>query len=254
MIDAPRCCSPCLVVSQPMYFPWIGMLQQLRLCDIFVYYDDVQFVRGVFNRVQIKTVHGVGWITIPLKEWKRGQLINEVRIDNSRNWQRSHLGQLKQAYKNAPFCSDMLGLVDKVFSCDYTTISDIACESMNALIEYFKPIGNRTHFLKSSSLNVCGASSERLVHISGMMKAKTYLTGHGASNYLNHRAFEKEHIQVVYIDYQLDEYPQIHGPFTPYVSALDLIANCGKEGLDYILGTPLPWREFIGRREGEKSM
>jgi hypothetical protein len=249
MIDISKFLSPCLVVSQPMYFPWIGMLQQIRLCDSFFYYDDVQFARGFFNRVQIKTANGIDWITVPLKEWRRGQLINEVRIDNSRNWRRSHRDQLKQAYKNSPFCSDMLDLVDKVFSVNCATISDISCESMSALIEYFTPIGDGKLFLNSSSLNVPGASSERLVDISALMKAKTYLTGHGASNYLDHMAFEKNGISVDYIDYQLDEYPQLHGPFTPYVSALDLIANCGKEGLDYIRGTRLPWRKFIDQRK-----
>ena len=29
-----------LVVSQPMYFPWVGMLEQIRLCDTYVFYDD----------------------------------------------------------------------------------------------------------------------------------------------------------------------------------------------------------------------
>jgi hypothetical protein len=245
MIDISNFTSPCLVVSQPMYFPWIGMLQQIRLCDSFVYYDDVQFARGFFNRVQIKTANGVDWLTVPLEEWRRGQLINEVRIDNSQNWRRSHRDQLKQAYKNSPFCSDMLDLVDKVFSGNCTTISDISCKSMTALIEYFTPIGDGKIFKNSSALNVPGASSGRLVDISVLMKAKTYLTGHGARNYLDHMAFEKNGISVDYIDYQLDEYPQLHRPFTPYVSSLDLIANCGKEGLDYIRGTRLSWREFI---------
>lgn len=254
MIDTRKRAAPCLVVSQPMYFPWIGMLQQIRLCDSFVYYDDVQFARGFFNRVQMKTANGISWLTVPLKDLRRGQLINEVKIDNTQNWQRSHRDQLKQAYKNSPFCSDMLGLVDKVYSGNYTTISDISCASTDALIEYFMPIGGVKVFLKSSSLNVSGASSERLVDICGMMKAKTYLTGHGASNYLDHMAFEKNGISVDYIDYELEEYPQLHGPFTPYVSALDLIANCGKEGLGYIRGTPVPWREFIERRNAEKSV
>lgn len=254
MIDTRKFAAPCLVVSQPMYFPWIGILQQIRLCDIFVDYDDVQFARGFFNRVQMKTANGISWLSVPLKDWRRGQLINEVKIDKTQNWQRSHRDQLKQAYKNSPFCSDMLDLVDKVYAGNYTTISDISCASTYALIEYFMPIGDGKVFLKSSSLNVSGASSERLVDICGMMKAKTYLTGHGASNYLDHMAFEKNGISVDYIDYQLDEYPQLHGPFTPYVSALDLIANCGKEGLGYIRGTPVSWREFIKRRNAEKSV
>ena len=48
----------CLVISQPMYFPRVGMLEQIRLADHFVYYDDVQFSRGGFsNRVQLSLIH-----------------------------------------------------------------------------------------------------------------------------------------------------------------------------------------------------
>ena len=52
-----------VVISQPMYFPWIGIFEQIRLADVFVFYDDVQFTRGFINRVQYKTPQGTGWIT-----------------------------------------------------------------------------------------------------------------------------------------------------------------------------------------------
>ncbi len=40
-----------LVISQPMLFPWVGMLEQIRLSDTYVFYDDVQFSTGPGNRV-----------------------------------------------------------------------------------------------------------------------------------------------------------------------------------------------------------
>jgi hypothetical protein len=47
------------------------------------------------------------------------------------------------------------------------------------------------------------------------------------------------------MDYRLDPYPQLHGDFTPYVSALDLIANCGVSGRDRIRSGTLYWKEFV---------
>ena len=35
-----------VVISQSMYFPWVGMLEQIRLADVFVFYDDVQFSKA----------------------------------------------------------------------------------------------------------------------------------------------------------------------------------------------------------------
>ena len=53
-----------VVISQSMLFPWVGLLEQMRLADVFVHYDDVQFSKGSFvNRVQVKTPDGVRWMT-----------------------------------------------------------------------------------------------------------------------------------------------------------------------------------------------
>ena len=48
-----------IVISQPMYFPWMGFFQQIAIADVFIFYSDVQFSKGSFtNRVQIKTSNG----------------------------------------------------------------------------------------------------------------------------------------------------------------------------------------------------
>jgi hypothetical protein len=245
MSEALTLPKPCVVVSQPMYFPWVGILEQIRICDSFVYYDDVQFARGFFNRVQIKTSAGVRWLTVPLLDWHRGQLINEVKIDNTQNWKGNHRDQLKQAYAAAPFRADMMEIVDEVFSRDYEVIGDLARASTDALVRYFPAIGEDKPFLASSTMGIAGSSSQRLIDICSHLDAKSYLTGHGARNYLDHEGFEAKGIEVAYIDYELDEYRQLHGDFTPYVSSLDLIANCGRDGEKLIRGNPSNWRDFL---------
>jgi hypothetical protein len=230
-----------------MYFPWVGLLQQIRLCDTFVYYDDVQFARGFFNRVQIKTAQGIRWLTVPLDSWHRGQLINEVRIDNGTGWKRSHRDLLAQAYADAPFRDDMLALVDEVFARDYSVIGELAQASTQALLRYFPGIAAGKRFLVSSTLGVPGHSSQRLIDICGALQARTYLTGHGARHYLDHEAFERKAVDVAYIDYELDVYPQGHGEFTPYVSTLDLIAHCGPASAAHIRGRPRAWRDFLAQ-------
>jgi len=91
-----------VVISQSMYFPWVGLLEQVRQSDAFVHYDDVQFTRGFYNRVQVKTSRGTQWLTVPLRDQHRGQLIDEVTVDDRSDWRSQHLEVLKQAYANAP--------------------------------------------------------------------------------------------------------------------------------------------------------
>jgi len=233
-----------VVISQSMYFPWVGLLEQIRLADTFIHYDDVQYARGFYNRVQIKTANGSKWLTVPLREQRRGQRIDQVHIDDRIDWRTQHRDMLKQTYLNAPCRDEMLVLVDQVFSKEYVVLADLARESILSLANYFGLAEGR-QFGKSSQMGVTGASSKRLHDLCLAAGASVYVTGHGARNYLDHELFDKSEIRVQYMKYCMTPYPQLHGEFTPYVTALDLIANCGKERIDVICSEAIFWKNFL---------
>ena len=87
--------------------------------------------------------------------------------------------------------------------------------------------------------------------ISRSPTVREYITGHGARNYLDHKLFNNSDVDVKYMQYNYEEYKQQHGNFTPYVTALDLVANCGKEGISFISTIPVDWREFLGASNPE---
>ena len=179
------------VISQSMYFPWVGLLEQVRLADVFAHYDDVQFTRGFYNRVQVKTQNGVQWITVPLRDQHRGQLIDEVAIDERVDWRTQHVGILKQSYAKAPFCKDMLDVVDTVFSSSARSLADVARHSIVALADYFD-LADGTRFVGSRELGVGGSSSQRLRDLCIALDSSVYITGHGARNYLDHQIFQEK--------------------------------------------------------------
>ena len=236
-----------IVISQPMYFPWVGMLEQVNLCDAYVNYDDVQFSKGSFtNRVQIKTnsSNGFNWLTVPLKNLKLGILINELEIDNQKNWRNQHLEMLKQAYKNAPYVKEMLELVTNLFDMPLTTIAEVSMKSIELSINYFD-LARDKNFYTASKLGVEGSSSERVYQIVKYLNGTHYITGHGAKNYLDHSLFEDNGIRVEYMNYLRLPYPQQFSAFNPYVSILDIIANNGKQGKEYIKSSTIYWKEFL---------
>jgi hypothetical protein len=243
---------PCVVISQPMYFPWVGLLQQVRWSDVFVFYDDVQFARGFFNRVQVKTAGGIRWMTVPLRDLRRGQAIGQVGLDAASDWRRTHRALLARALAGAPFARDALSLLDEVFAAEHSDLAALGRASTLALVRYFGLDAGR-RFLVSSELGVPGRSTERLVDLCRACDAQTYLTGHGARHYLEHEAFERAGIGVSYMEYGMKPYPQQHGEFTPYVTALDLVAHCGREGLRFITGAPVDWRSFVGAQPEQGS-
>lgn len=233
-----------VVISQPMYFPWVGLLEQMRISNCFVHYDDVQLTRGFYNRVQIKTKDGSKWMTVPLRDVHRGQLLNEVEADEREDWREKHRHLLKQACAGTPFIDNMLSVVDRVFSQPLPHLAAVSRASTMAVANYFGLTESR-NFVDSSALCIPGKSSRRLFDICQSQKATMYVTGHGAKNYLDHEMFEHAGIAVEYMDYLRLPYPQLHGAFTPYVSSLDLIANCGRDGLQYIASGTHNWRKFI---------
>jgi hypothetical protein len=238
-----------VVISQSMYFPWVGLLEQIRLSDFVVHYDDVQYSKGSFtNRVQIKSSDGVRWMTIPLRQVRLGQLINQIVTDEACDWRRQHLSMLESAYAGAPFLDDMLTIVHNVHSLESRKLSDLARASMVELLKYFGIYENK-NFFDSSMFGISGSKSGRVHDLVVRLKGNRYITGHGAKNYLDHELFEKSDISVEYMDYRAVEYKQLHGEFTPFVSALDLVANLGRNGREIICSQAVPWRQFIGRTQ-----
>ena len=231
-----------VVISQPMYFPWVGMLEQMRLADVFVHLDDAQFSKGgFFNRVQLKTAEGTPWFTVPLAENKLGQLLNEMRMAEH-DWRRKQLATLKQTYAATPHVEEMLGLVESVFKNEHESLAALSAASVEMLAEFFEITPKEIQW--SSAMGVEGTGSARVLAVCEALGAERYVTGHGAREYLNHESFEAAGIRVEYLDYQKREYPQLHGAFTPFVSALDLAANCGRAGREVIDSDTIYWKDF----------
>lgn len=239
MAESPRS----IVILQPMYFPWIGHLEQVRLADVYVHYDDVQFSNGsLVNRVKIKTARGPRWITAPVA--RRGlQPINRVEIHEADpDWRNRQMRVFAEAYEGAPHRSDALDLLHTTLACDATSIGALSIASIEALADYF---GLETRFERSSTLSIPGRSTQRVVDLTRHFGGRAYLTGHGARNYLDHGAFAPHGIEVRYMDYERATYPQLHGAFDPHVSSLDLVANCGRDGIEFIRSGTTPWQDFV---------
>lgn len=234
-----------VVISQSMLFPWVGILEQIRLAGVYVYYDDVQFSKGSFtNRVQVKLPSGMRWMSIPLQGAHLGQAIEATRVVPAEAWRGKHMQLLRQSFEATPFAADALAMADEIFSGTYDSIGMLARASLMALVRYFA-LDESCKFIDVRDLQIGGSGSSRVLEIVRSLKGNCYITGHGAVDYLEHEVFEKAGIKVEYMDYQLRAYPQQHGAFTPYVTGLDLVANCGKDGIAFISSSTMPWRSFL---------
>ena len=230
---------------QPYYIPWYGFLEQLKLADYFVFYDDVQYVkRTLMNRVSVKDENSSLWMTIPLNKVHQGQNINVTKIQDISDWKEKHNERLKNAYNTTEFFDDFTIVCNEIYSHTSLILSEFTINAIKEIAAYYS-FNNSTDYFLSSDLNIEGKSSERLIAICKELGATTYITGFGALNYLDFELFEQNDITVEFMNYSKKPYPQINGEFNPFVTSLDLIANTGPNGVRYMTTKTMHWKDFI---------
>lgn len=230
-----------VVISQPMLFPWPGFFEMIELADIYVHLDDAQFSKGSFtNRIQIKHPSGIKWMTIPLDRGGTFQKISDLKAAGV-DWKSQHRTLVTEALKDAPHLKAALSLIEEVYAQD--SLLEILCASIEKSVGGLglpKPL----RWERTSTLGLAGASWQRVLAIVTALGGTRYVTAHGAINYLDHEAFERAGVEVEYVAYSKTPYAQRHGPFTPYVSILDLIANEGPAARSKLHPKTISWRDM----------
>lgn len=241
-----------IVISQSMYFPWVGLLNQVKLADIYVHYDDVQLTRGFYNRVQINIDGKPKFLTVPIQDKRQNQRIDFSRISYNEQWREKQRESLKVTLQNALYGEEALAIFDRVHDRQYEFLHQLNRASISALNDYCQLTEN-TSVKCSTQLSTQGHGSERLLHICKQLGAKNYLTGHGALNYLNHELFEKNSIDVYYVKYRFEPYERKPGNYTPYVTALDAIAHLGPHLKKSLKSEIVNWRKAIEQPESLRA-
>lgn len=225
-----------VAIHQPNFLPWLGFFYKWSHSDVFVRYDDVQFVRrGYTNRVKIKTQRGAAWITVPVKQkGNYHQVIGEIEIDREVNWKRKMTGTLTTCYSRAPFYKTYFPRLEEILANDHCLLAQLNTD-------FLTWVSSELHIdvpmLDASSLdNISGASTERLVSVCRALEADYYLSGFGGQNYQEERLFVENGIQLKVYDFEHPRYPQLWGEFVPGLSILDLLFNCGGESAAILNG------------------
>lgn len=230
-----------VVISQPMYFPWVGFMAQMSLADVYIWLDDVQFSKGSFtNRVQIKSKRGKSWLSIPLKGAGSFQMIHSLTT-LTHDWRGRHRALLAESLNGLPYISEALSIFDRTMINEH--LIDLLIASAENLASSLGILPGR--ILRSSDLGINGSSWHRVLEIVRAVGGATYVTGHGAIKYLDHEAFENAGVNVEYMEYAPTPWFQSHGDFTPYVTTLDLVAAVGHaRAVEHLRPRTVHWREF----------
>ncbi len=219
--------------------PWRGFFDLINRADVFVFYDDVQYDKhGWRNRNRIKTAQGTQWLTIPVLA--KGNvdekvLVKDVRIANQ-PWAKKHIATLKQSYARAPFFKQIWTELEPLWLKKHELLAELTIETTLAIA---KLLGiDHVRFARSSELGIGGERTERLVSIVKHFGADEYLSGPSAKSYIEEERFRAANVRLEYIRYDYAPYEQLHPPYDPAVSILDLLFMKGDEARDIAFASP----------------
>ncbi len=208
--------------------PGLRFFAKMRHADLFVLLDDVQYERREFqNRNRIRVPAGPQYLTVPvLAKGRYDAAIRDIPIDNSRPWAADHLNAIRINYARAAHYGEYLPGIEALYGARYERLGELALATINFLRDGF---GIKTPMRLSSEMRISSASTGRLVDICRAAGADEYLSGAGARDYLDEGLFSAVGVKVAWQNFEAKPYKQAFPGFTPDLSALDLLLNCGPD-------------------------
>lgn len=218
-----------LSIHQPNFLPWIGYFAKVNQSDIFILLDNIQYPRGksVANRSSIKTPNGTLEIVVPISKVAASNGIlnfNEISHNNP-NWNVKLFKSITQAYSKAPFFNKYWENIKEILSIN--SFSEMNISFINFVL---KELELKAKVYKLSDIpNLSNDRNQRIIDLCKHFNANVYLSGSGGKNYNDEDLFKRNEIELLYTNYISKSYPQLWDAFTPNLSVIDLLFNCGED-------------------------
>jgi len=247
---------------QPYVFPYIGYFQLIYATDIFVFYDDVNFItRGWINRNRI-LVNGTDQLfTIPCKEASQNKLIKDVDVNDDPKSIQKLLATIQMAYAKAPYFNEVYPVIENTLMAEneISVSYDNATSAFPSLTYPVQRLQRDTSISRlaiNSIINICDylglnkvfkisseqydnrelKKADRLIDICHIEKTSHYINPSGGKEIYTKEYFKASGIDIDFLVPQRVEYAQFKNAFVPWLSIIDvLMFNSKREINDKIL-------------------
>lgn len=185
-------------IHQPEHLPWLGFFEKMKLADLFVILDHVQFTKNNFqNRNRIRNKFGdIHWLTVPTEEKSTGQKsINRIKIPKDSKWQKTYLEKIRHFYVNSMYFNEVFPSLNRVVDLADDNLFQLNMKMINLCRNI---LSIETPIIFSSSLLLTEKKSHMIVEICNKFNADTYISGIGGKNYLDEVPFKASKINIIY--------------------------------------------------------
>jgi len=221
---------------QPYFFPYIGYYQMAAAVERFLFYDDVQYIKGGHIARNKLLVNGKEWLfTVPLSGASPNQLIQDVRLDEGKwpQWKDKFLRTIDQNYRKAENYAAGRELLEEVLQVPDDRIASLAERSVRLVM---RKLGRPVRFQRTSAMDLRQdlRFEERLFHICAKEGIDDYIQSQGGTKLYSTAAWRAKGLSLRFIRPTSMEYPR-KGPWVPGLSMLDAILHVPFEELNPLL-------------------
>lgn len=212
-----------LGIMQPYLFPYIGYFQLIQATDVFVLHDDVQWIKGGWiNRNRILIEGKLALWTLPVAKKKSDALINQCELADDMKGRIKIVRQIQNAYRQAPFFSAVMPLVEAIFKQPEKDVVKYIRYSLEQLITY---MGLTTQLVMSSKISKDNSlkAQARVISICTALGADEYINPPGGVELYDHHDFARSGIALNFLQPGEISYPQLGNAFVPNLSIIDVL-------------------------------
>lgn len=212
---------------QPYFMPYISYFQLLKAVDVFVLYDDVNYInKGWINRNYYDQNGNRQLFTLPLLKASQNKKINEIELFEFDKFRRNFLKSLELSYKKSACYDQAMPLINSVLDYSNNDLTGFLCHSLKLVTGYLS-LSIDTAIVPSSAIynNAHLKAQERIIDICRQEKATHYINPIGGMELYSRAAFEKENIDLKFLKTGAISYKQFAAAYIPYLSVIDTLMH-----------------------------
>lgn len=221
-------------IMQPYFFPYLGYWQLINAVDVYVVYDDVNYIKGGWiSRNNILLNGSKHLITIPLEGASSFKKINEIGITKDTIAKKKIIKTLELAYGKAPYYGAVIQIIKKLISEN----DNIALLNYNSIVEINKYLGISTKIYLSSQIekNMSLKGQDKVIDINKRFGADIYYNAIGGQELYNADDFRQNGIQLCFLKMNSIKYMQFKKEFVPNLSIIDILMFNSIEDVNQML-------------------
>lgn len=209
-------------IMQPYFFPYIGYWQMMNAVDDFVVYDDVNYIKnGWVNRNNILLNSQKHLVTVPLSGASPFLLINQIKVCQDKKREKL-LKTIEQAYKKAPFFSEVFPIVFNTVMYPSEFIVDALYFSIKEISSFLEM---KTNLILSSTLAKKNElkGKDKVINVCQLLNTDVYINAIGGLKLYDKNDFKQNNIDLYFIKTNDISYPQFGKEFVSGLSIIDVL-------------------------------